>query len=48
MPKETQDQDIELDPRKLRFGMSKEELEAIKRKAKERKKMNKGWKPTSH
>ncbi len=43
-----QDEDVEFDPKLIRFGMSKEEVDKLKNKAKERKKMNKGWKPNAH
>ena len=41
-------EDIELDPKILKFGMSKAEVDKLKNEAKERKKMNKGWKPGGH
>lgn len=43
-----QDQDKELDLKVLKFGMSKAEVDKLKDQAKERKKMNKGWKPSGH
>jgi hypothetical protein len=48
MTDKTQDEDTELDPKILKFGMSKAEVDKLKSQAKERKKMNKGWKPSGH
>jgi len=48
MPNKTQDEDAELDPKILKFGMSKAEIDKLKNQAKERKKMNKGWKTSGH
>jgi hypothetical protein len=49
MPHDDQANDIEMDPKKLRFGMStaeRRELEAeVKRK---RKKLAKNWRPMEH
>ncbi len=43
MPKEYLDNDNE--PKKLVFGMSKEDLEQAKQKEKEKKKLPKNWRP---
>jgi hypothetical protein len=43
------DQDIEMNPPKLKFGMSKSELAELEDKEKaRRKKLTKGWKPEGH
>jgi hypothetical protein len=43
------DLDKELDPKRLRFGMTPTQIEEIKRAEKaRRKKLAKGWKPIEH
>jgi hypothetical protein len=43
------DLDKELDPKRLRFGMTSAQIEEIKRAEKvRRKKIAKSWKPTVH
>jgi hypothetical protein len=44
-----QDRDQELDPKLLRFGMSKAEVDELRNEAKrKRRKLGKKWKPKEH
>lgn len=49
MPKQPNfDDDIELEPKVLKFGMSRAEVKELANKARKKKRLTKKWKPTDH
>jgi hypothetical protein len=42
------EEEIELEPSVLKFGMSRAQVKELENKAKRKKKLTKKWKPTDH